>query len=62
MAEGSLRFVPIDDLGPLVEGLITGVGTIPLQLPPGVVLQDAVVMDGGLRLTGTVDAAEVAGQ
>ncbi|CAN5543592.1 hypothetical protein BH24ACT15_BH24ACT15_09680 [soil metagenome] len=62
VAEGSLRFVPIDDLGPLVEGLITGVGTIPLQLPPGVVLQDAAVVDGGLRLTGTVDAAEVAGQ
>jgi hypothetical protein len=38
------------------------VGTIPLQLPPGVVLQDAAVVDGSLRLTGTVDAAEVAGQ
>lgn len=62
VSDGSLQFVPSDDLGSLVEGLIAGLSTVPLQLPPGIALQDAEVIDGRLRLAGTVDAAAVAGE
>lgn len=62
VAGTSLRLEPVDDLPPLIEDLISQLTAVRLTVPNGVMLTSAAVIDGRLRLSGTIDPVVVAGR
>ncbi|MEE8602760.1 hypothetical protein [Euzebya tangerina] len=59
--QGDLRFVPPEELG-IIDRLIGDDLLVPLDVPEGVVVQEAAVEQDMLVITGTLDPVELAAQ